>query len=150
MFLAQSLSDATGIGENLLGGGIAGALVVALIWALRLLYVQMRSDNKQVDMEHNLVTLAADAFKQTFEFGKSLKENTTALNQLNQTLAGIFSEFTGSLEAVRSELIRNATTRMIIKDKSGQIMAHILVSPEKDENGDTVLVIDYEAMENDN
>lgn len=151
MFLAQGINEYLGIGGAEFTGGIAGAVVSIILLVLRVAYVYAKGEKKQIDMEHQLVLLASNAFEQTKTLGDNLKENTAALEKLNLTLAGIFNEFSESLATVRGELLRNSTTRMIIKDRSdGSVMADILVSPEKDEDGNTVLVIDYEAINNDN
>ena len=149
MFLAQGVLD-TGIGEHVIGGGVAGLVGSVLLYVLRIIYIRVLGDKKQIDMEHSLVLLASTSLERTDALLESQKDNTEALQKLTDTITSVFAGMEDRIKtdiaAVRQELIRNARTRIIVQKTNGQIIADLTAIPEIDEEGNPVLVVSYDPV----
>jgi len=160
------LLDLLGIPVDMVEGGVATLLSVAVLYLLKMQWENRKQDTQQLNLQQQTVKLASDAnarsdkafevseksitlseeaIKVNKELGGYIAQQTKVLEGFNQRLDNIevkVDTMPKLLNDFRTGLIKHSVTRVVVRDPNKNVISMFVARPETLPNGDQVLVVD--------
>lgn len=154
----QQLSELLGVPSSAIEGSVVTVLAVIILYLVKIILFKEKQDVDQINMASQLVTLTSRAFDAYDKNTQVISRNTDTLSEVKAVLTELSQAVPAygdsvrqqvvplhkALEDIKKDLIRNASTRVVVRNKNGTVFGEFSAVPQTDEKGEVYLSVEYE------